>query len=159
MQTKHKMWWGGVLCVLLAVAGLSVVGCHNTPFDLEQGPAPLRLPPPDKHCDGSCYEDSLMGGQVFSMYCAACHDARPLAERPFSNYKNVALHMRVRANMTGKEYAKLMVFLRRWNDIPLPSPETPSSPKKLIFSQPIQELRPTEQPEEAPPPKKVEPPK
>ena len=49
--------------------------------------------------------------------------------------------MRVRANLTGKEYAKLEEFLRRWNDIPPPNPPVEPSPKRLIFSQPINELR------------------
>jgi hypothetical protein len=99
----------------------------------------LRMSSPGKEgCD--CYEDSLTGGQVFSMYCSYCHNAPPLSERPFSNYQNVAAHMRVRANLTGKEYAKLMEFLRRWHDIPPDSGEG-TSPKRFIFGQPIPELR------------------
>jgi hypothetical protein len=92
--------------------------------------------------DCSCYEDSLTGGQIFKMYCSYCHNAPALAERPFASFKNVASHMRVRANLTGKEYAKLMVFLRRWHDVPPPHPPVEPSPKRLIFSQPINELRP-----------------
>ena len=60
------------------------------------------------------------------MYCSYCHNAPSLAERPFSNFRNVAAHMRVRANLTGKEYAKLMEFLRRWNDVPPPDSAPPS---------------------------------
>jgi hypothetical protein len=108
------------------------------------------MPSPAKEgeaCD--CYEDSLTGGQVFHMYCSYCHNVS-LAERPFSNYRNVAAHMRVRANLTGKEYAKLMEFLRRWHDVPPPSPPVEPSPKRLIFSQPVNELRPAEKPPEKP---------
>jgi hypothetical protein len=131
----------------LVVAGLLLAaGCYNTPVDTSvhgQGPVPMRTPSPAKEEEGcGCYEDSLTGGQVFTMYCSYCHNAPSLAERPFSNYRNVAAHMRVRANLTGKEYAKLMEFLRRWNDIPPPSPPPEPSPKRLTFSQPIQELRP-----------------
>jgi hypothetical protein len=43
-----------------------------------------------------------------------------------------------RIDLTGKEYAKVMEFLRRWHAVPPPEP----SPKRLIFAQPIQELRP-----------------
>jgi hypothetical protein len=88
------------------------------------------------------YEDSLTGGQVFTMYCSYCHNAPNLSERNFANFQNVAAHMRVRANLTGKEYAKLMEFLRRWNDIPPPNPPQEPSPKRLIFAQPVNELRP-----------------
>jgi hypothetical protein len=101
------------------------------------------------------------------MYCGYCHNAPALAERPFSNFQNVASHMRVRANLTGKEYAKLMEFLRRWNDIPPPNPPLEPSPKRFIFSQPIPELRPQEEAgatqkpavEELPAPKPAEGPK
>jgi hypothetical protein len=76
------------------------------------------------------------------MYCSYCHNARPLSERPFSNYQNVAAHMRVRANLTGKEYAELMRFLRQSQDVPPPNPPVEPSPKRLIFAQPIPELQP-----------------
>src|SRR5258708_16403776 len=103
----------------LVLSGLLVVGgCFNTPIDRSEysdGPAPLRMPSPSK--GGGCsYEDSLEGHHIFEMYCAGCHNARTLAERPFSNYQNVAQHMRVRANLTGKEYAKLIAWMRRWYD-------------------------------------------
>jgi hypothetical protein len=118
-------------------------------------PSPARVA---EGCD--CYEDSLTGGQIFAMYCGYCHNAPALAERPFSNYKNVAAHMRIRANLTGKEYARLMEFLRRWNDVPPPNPPLEPSPKRLIFSQPIAELRPqgqqTPEKEQAPKPRMAE---
>jgi hypothetical protein len=100
------------------------------------------MPSPAKEgeaCD--CYEDSLTGGQIFTMYCSYCHNAPTLAERPFSNFQNVAAHMRVRANLTGKEYAKLVAWLRRWHDVPGPEQGEAPSPKRFFFSQPIPELR------------------
>jgi hypothetical protein len=122
---------------------LTAAGCYNTPIatsEFDRGPAPLRMPSPTaEHCDS--YEDTLTGGQVFTMYCSYCHNAPSLAERPFASYRNVAAHMRVRANLTGKEYAKLMEFLHRWHDVPEPGQREASSPKRFIFSQPIQELR------------------
>ena len=136
---------------------LATLGCHQTPLSLPQGPVPLRTPSPMKEGCGS-YEDSLTGGQVFSMYCSSCHNARSLAERPFSNFQNVAAHMRVRANLTGKEYAKLNEFLRRWHNIPPPNPPVEPSPKRLTFSQPISELREQPAAEQAPAPKPLPPP-
>jgi hypothetical protein len=117
-------------------------GCYNTPIDRSDssaGPAPLRMPSPSK--EGGSYEDSLEGQQIFQMYCAGCHNVRPLSERPFSSYQNVAQHMRVRANLTGKEYAKLIAWMRRWHDVPPPVQSEAPPPKRLIFSQPISELR------------------
>lgn len=149
----RKTWTAGLTVV--ATAALALVGCYHTPVDTSdfiQGPAPLRLPSPGRAGDDcDCYEDSLTGGQVFDMYCNYCHNAPALAERPFSNFKNVAVHMRIRANLTGKEYAKLVEFLRRWNDVPPPTPTPEGSPKRLIFSQPMSELKPPEPPALEPP--------
>jgi hypothetical protein len=128
----------------LPLTGLLVlIGCYNTPIDVSdysRGPAPLREPSPAKEGE-CCYEDSLEGGHVFDMYCAACHNRRNLAERPFSNYQNVAAHMRTRANLTGKEYAALVAWMRRWADVPNPPQSDNPSPKRFIYSQPIPELR------------------
>src|SRR5580704_8713321 len=105
---RNKRLYYLVWSVIGLTGILAANGCHQAPVDtsaFEQGPAPLRMPSPAK---GECetYEDSLTGGQVFSMYCSYCHNAPSLAERNFANFKNVAAHMRVRANLTGKEYAK-----------------------------------------------------
>lgn len=149
-----RCWKGVALMGLLGLAtGWVLLGCQNTPVDLSPGPAPLRMPPPGEEGECQSYEDSLTGGHVFDMYCASCHNARYLSERPFSNYKNVAAHMRVRADLTGKEYAKVMAFLQRWHDVPPPNAPVEPSPKRLIFSQPMPELRE----EQAPKPRPVPP--
>jgi hypothetical protein len=139
------MQCGGVLAAACGLIGL--VGCTNTPVtkytsEYEKGPVPLREPSPAA-AEPCSYEDSLTGGQIFTMYCGYCHYARPLAERPFANYKNVVGHMRVRENLTGKEYAKLQAWLRSWHDVPPPvNPPIDDTPKRLTFPQPIAELRP-----------------
>ena len=130
--------------VLVLGTLLAVAGCYNTPTvatEYERGPAPLRMPSPATEGECQTYEDSLTGGQVFTMYCSYCHNSPSLAERPFAQFRNVAAHMRVRASLTGKEYAKLMVFLRRWNDIPPPTPPNTPAPSRLTFSQPLAELK------------------
>lgn len=149
MRLCQRSGWAAVAATVIAL-----IGCRNTPVDTSpyaEGPAPLRTPSPA--VENCSYEDSLSGGEIFSMYCGACHNARSLAERPFSNYKNVAQHMRTRANLTGKEYAKLVAWLRRWHDVPPPHPPLEAGPKRLIYSQPMSELReqPTTTPEAVPP--------
>jgi len=131
--------WQRFFFPLMGVAALATLGCQSTPIDLANGPAPLRIPRPGGEPARS-FEDSLNGGEVFSMYCNQCHNARALAERPFLNYENVMAHMRVRANLTGVEYEKLLEFLRRWQDVTAPTPPVEPSPKGVIFSQPIAEL-------------------
>ncbi len=131
--------WQRYIMPILAVAVLATVGCQNMPIDQAVGPADRRIPRPGE--PPQSFEDSLTGGQVFAMYCNQCHNARALGERPFFNYENVAAHMRVRANLTGEEYAKLIAFLQRWHDVPSASPPVDGPPKRFIFSQPIAELR------------------
>lgn len=148
MQGKRNYWLGG--SVLVFSTCWIAAGCFTTPIrtgEYAQGPAPSRIPWA-ANGPGCSYEDSLTGGQIFTMYCSYCHYAPSLAERPFSNFKNVAAHMRVRANLTGKEYAKLMEFLRRWHDIPPPTPPVTPAPSRLIFSQPMSELKPEDTKEE-----------
>lgn len=135
-------YWRPLMLVVPLTSLLVILGCRNTPFDVSdfsRGPAPLRMPSPAE--EDCCYEDTLRGGHIFDMYCGMCHNARPLAERPFANFQNVAAHMRVRVNLTGKEYAQLVVFLRRWYDIPPPVQNEATEPKRFIYSQPILELR------------------
>ncbi len=153
MTKIHCGWWMGILSV--AAGAMVTLGCQNTPVDTSEyarGPAPLRTPSPAA-ANPCSYEDSLTGGEVFAMYCGGCHNVRALAERPFASYQNVAAHMRVRSNLTGKEYAKLMAWMRRWNDVPPPNPALQPSPKRLMFAQPIAELRDQKPPaaEAAPP--------
>jgi hypothetical protein len=139
---RLRIHWLAAPALLIAVV-VSIAGCTNTPVDtstIAQGPAPLREPPPESDC-GQSYEDSLTGGKVFSMYCSYCHNAPSLAERPYAHFRNVAAHMRVRANLTVKEYDKLMVFLRRWHDVPPVTPPDQPTPKRFIYSQPIAELQ------------------
>jgi hypothetical protein len=160
MRYLKNPWFAGWFLVVF-LGTLAVSGCIHTPVDVSdkaQGPAPLRMPSPAKEEECHCYEDSLTGGQIFSMYCSYCHNAPALGERNFANFKNVATHMRVRANLTGKEYAKLMEFLRRWHDVGPNHPPIETTPKRFIFSQPIPETKdekPKEEP--APVPRPVEP--
>jgi hypothetical protein len=134
LSARQGRW----LTPLVGLLGLVALGCQGTPINLAGGIAPWRMPSPE---GAESFEDSLTGGEVFAMYCNQCHNARNLGERPFSNYQNVAAHMRVRANLTGEEYEKLLEFLRRWHDVPSPTPPMEPSPKRLIFGQPVAELR------------------
>src|SRR6516225_11067750 len=142
MRRVRNSWRVGLVLTLTTM--LAAAGCYHTTVDRSeyaQGPAPLRMPSPAKEEDAcKSYEDSLTGGRIFTMYCSYCHNAPSLAERPLASFRNVAAHMRVRANLTGKEYAKVVEFLERWHDVPPPTLPVEPSPKRLYFSQPIQEL-------------------
>src|SRR5262249_31552680 len=98
-------------------------------------PAPPPGPPP------GATDDCVQGGRLFKLYCGSCHNARPLGERPFSNYHVAVAHMRNQAYLTGKEYRQIILFLRRWQDVGPPTPDVGPTPKRLVFPQPISELR------------------
>jgi hypothetical protein len=100
-----------------------------------------RVPVDPPRMLSGAQDDCAAGGQLFRQYCGSCHNARPLGERPFSNYHVAMTHMRDQAYLTGKEYRQLMYFLRRWDNVGPPTPPVEPSPKSLIFSQSISELR------------------
>jgi hypothetical protein len=120
---------------------LPTSGCFTPPVDVSQAPASLRFRVRKGEEQSGRWEDEVTGGELFSMYCGYCHNARAIGERPFSNYQNVLAHMRVRALMTGEEQAKIEAFFRRWHDVPPASGPIEPGPKRQIFSQPIPELR------------------
>ena len=154
MRYLSNPWLAGS-SLLVLVGILATSGCIHAPMDPpDPGPAPLRMPSPAAEEGCGSYEDRLTGGKVFSMYCSYCHNAPSLGERNFANFKNVAAHMRVRANLTGKEYAALMEFLRRWHDVGPRHPPTEPTPKRFFYKQPINELKE----EAAPPPRPLGPP-
>ena len=61
------------------------------------------------------------------------HNARPLGERPLSNYHVAVAHMRDQAYLTGKEFRQIIAFLRRWQDVGPPTPDVGPSPKRFVF--------------------------
>ncbi len=138
---------------MLVLAAAGVAGCwyspsaHTISRNYSRGEFPVD-PPSD--CDGGHWDDYVNGGQLFKLYCGSCHNARPLAERPFANYEVAVAHMREQAYLTGKEYRQIIHFLRRWNDLGPPTPDVEPSPKRFFFEQPITELR--RQPEKPMPP-------
>ncbi len=133
------------LCSLALVSfATSCAGCRDVPSahtiarNYSLGEAPID--PPSAH--NASYEQCLTGGRIFKMYCGSCHNARALGERSFASYEVAASHMRQQAYLTGTEYRALVHFLRRWHDVGPPTPEVEPGPKRLVFSQPIAELRP-----------------
>jgi hypothetical protein len=128
---------------LLAAAAALVAGCETPSpnsisrnYTLREG---IPVDPP--RVVSAAQDDCAAGGELFKQYCGSCHNARPLGERPFSNYHVALTHMRDQAYLTGKEYRQIMYFLRRWDNIGPATPPVEPSPKQFVFSQPIAELR------------------
>jgi hypothetical protein len=144
-----KAW----LCIVVVML---VGGCESPSAHTFTRDFLLRddLPVDPPHERGMAEDDRINGGRLFKYYCGSCHNARPLGERPFSNYHVALTHMRQQAYLTGKEYRQIMYFLRRWNDIGPATPEVEPSPKRFVYSQPIADLRrePAPAAANAPPP-------
>jgi hypothetical protein len=138
-HTHGKVAWLG----LAAVFASFMVGCETpSPHTIGRNSkmrSDLPVDPPgvDAEYDADC----ATGGRLFQLYCGSCHNARPLGERPFSNYQVAIAHMRDQAYLTGKEYRQIIRFLRRWDDVGPPTRPVEASPKRFIYSQPISELR------------------
>jgi hypothetical protein len=138
----RRTWWRVLLgsgAISAALAGCwQIPSAHTISRNYSYGEAPVDAPKP---ATGGRFDDYATGGQLFKMYCGACHNARPLGERPFTNWEVCTAHMREQAYLTGKEYRQLIHFLRRWHDVGPPSPDVEPSPKRFFYSQPIPELR------------------
>jgi hypothetical protein len=128
----------GIALLVAIFGGCETLSPHTVSRNYSQrGDVPIDPPRPHSKAEDDCAE----GGRLFSYYCGSCHNARALAERPFSNYHVVVTHMRDPAYLTGKEYRQIIMFLRRWHDVGPPTPAGAPSPKRFVFSQPIAELR------------------
>jgi hypothetical protein len=133
----------GAVAVLFFATVAGICGCETlSPHTITKNVSlrpDLRQDPP-RHGNTED-QDCIEGGRLYKYYCGSCHNARPLGERPFSNYHVAVAHMRGQAYLTGEEYRQIIVFLRRWQDLGPATPPVPPSPKRLTFSQPIAELR------------------
>ena len=54
----------------------------------------------------------LTGAELYSMHCARCHPERYPNERTAAQWKTIAMHMRVRANLPVEHYRKVLKYLQ-----------------------------------------------
>jgi len=54
----------------------------------------------------------LSGAEIYSMHCARCHPERYPNERTSAQWKTIALHMRVRANLPAEHVRKVLKYLQ-----------------------------------------------
>ncbi|HSG47702.1 MAG TPA: hypothetical protein VLA43_07825 [Longimicrobiales bacterium] len=55
------------------------------------------------------------GAQVFAANCTRCHNARAGNERSDAHWVPITLHMRARANLTGRQARAVLAFLQATN--------------------------------------------
>lgn len=58
------------------------------------------------------------GARVYGNVCGNCHNARSPLERSDRDWVTIVTHMRVRANMTGKQVRDVLAFLQATNNDP-----------------------------------------
>src|SRR3954469_4298139 len=79
--------WAAMLLLVFAVmtltAGCEVPSAMTVSRNYALRPDIPVDPPGPPPTD---YDDCVVGGQLYKQYCGSCHNARPLGERPFSNY-------------------------------------------------------------------------
>jgi hypothetical protein len=151
LQRRREPWWlvWPVAVFVALIAGCETPSAHTVSRNYGlRGDVPVDPPGPPAASEDDC----AAGGVLYKNYCGSCHNARPLGERPLSNYNVAVAHMRGQAYLTGKEYRQIIMFLRRWHDVGPPTPPVGPSPKRGVFSQPISELRPAPPSADAAPP-------
>jgi hypothetical protein len=92
-----------LLCCGL-LAGMALCGCKSsqqTPSPATQPSFALFGPPPQKS-----------PVQLWSENCARCHNSRPTNEFSSAQWDVIVHHMRLRANLTGKEARDIVAFLQ-----------------------------------------------
>lgn len=74
--------------------------------------------------------DVAEGSRVYGNSCGGCHNARSPLERTDGEWVTIVNHMRVRANLTGRQARSVLAFLQASNTDPAaargatPAPET-----------------------------------
>ena len=142
MSARACRTWSALAVVLTAAGGCGTESAHtySRNYSLRED---IPVDPPGD-------PDILEGGRLYKQYCGSCHNARPLSERPFGNNEVSLTHMREQAYLTGREYRQITHYLRRWHDVGTP-------PKRLVFPQPVVELREEAGPEPPKPPPDAKP--
>jgi mono/diheme cytochrome c family protein len=92
---------------LLAGIGLAVIAaaiCTVRAPIVYAGPPP----PPEKPAESST---TLSGATLYAINCSRCHSERYATEFTVANWRNVMIHMRVRANLPAAQAREILKYL------------------------------------------------
>jgi len=59
--------------------------------------------------------DKPGGAELWGMHCGRCHNARSPSTASDADWEVIALHMRIRANLTAEDTQTILDFLRSGN--------------------------------------------
>jgi len=98
MQKKISYSLAVFATISLAVIGLNS-GCSTAP--------------PASVTGAAAGQSDIAGGtQLWAQNCGHCHNLRSPSSYSDAQWEVVALHMRVRANLTAEEHRKILAFLK-----------------------------------------------
>lgn len=102
--TAKNHAWSAARWALPSLIGLLAAGCAASGTVERSVEDPVAL--------------SSYGAEVYGYSCARCHNARAAVERSDREWKAAALHMRARANLTGRQARAVIAFLSSVNAAP-----------------------------------------
>jgi len=112
--TSKKHTWSATRWAVPALLVLLVSGCAASGTVDRSAEDPVAL--------------SSYGAEVYGYSCARCHNARAAVERSDREWKAAALHMRARANLTGRQARAVIAFLSSVNVASMPAPAPAAAP-------------------------------
>jgi cytochrome c5 len=99
MQKKISFSVAAILAIGVTIS-LLLTSCSTTP------PPAAAPPSPAVQASGPG------GAQLWGQNCGHCHNIRSPSSYSDAQWEVVALHMRVRANLTADEHRKILAFLK-----------------------------------------------
>jgi len=97
----------GASSVLLIAAGFALTSCSTAASGNAKTSTPAEKNTPSKNAP-----TSPAGAQLWAQNCAHCHNIRSPSSYSDAQWEVVALHMRVRANLTAEEHKQILAFLK-----------------------------------------------
>jgi hypothetical protein len=103
MKCKAYGLFAGIVALSLAGLSFLLAGCSTptaTTGTAEQKPAAQKSAP------------GLSGPVMWAQNCGHCHNVRSPNSYSDAQWEVVALHMRIRANLTAEEHRQILAFLK-----------------------------------------------
>src|SRR5262245_60862062 len=99
MKKNMSRFKAALVVIVLAAIGSFLIGCSTT-VPQPTGAGATKEP------------DGAAGPKLWAQNCGHCHNIRSPSSYSDAQWEVVALHMRVRANLTAEEHQKILAFLK-----------------------------------------------
>ena len=108
----------GRALIVAATYALSIAlvpGADSTPA---KEPVPPKVSEPSKETKKKAEKKRITGAELYAMHCSRCHAERFVTERTAAQWKTIALHMRVRANLPARQAKEVLKYLQEGSGNP-----------------------------------------